>query len=170
MKKVAFGIILLAASTMMCVFPNPDTELYTRTEPKVTDLVGNYIPTSATLDFIRNKGRYEVVDSFVVLSLDGSFEMVNMPDWWHIFGEPKGGFDSGQGEWSVRKSQGWWELMLDFSSRENFSSEKVSTGLITDVTLVGEAPPYQLWFYVGDPDAGHVMIFEQVTPEGENGS
>jgi hypothetical protein len=143
----------------MCVCPNLDTEYFARNKPKPTDLVGRYIPTENTLHFVRDEGGYEVVDTSITLSIDGSFEMVNMPDWWmEPFGKPSGEFDSGKGEWSIERQQEWWELEL------NFNSEDPPTGL-TFIPLVGEAPPYKLWFYVGDPDSGDVMIFEQVIAE-----
>jgi len=138
----------------MCVCPNLDTEYFAKNRPEQTDLVGKYIPTTDTLQFIRSEGGYEVIDISITLLQDGSFEMINMPDWWcEPFGESNGGFDSGRGKWQVAKRQEWWVIELDFSS------ENPPTGF-TSVPLVGEIPPYRLWFYVGDPDSGDVMIFE----------
>jgi hypothetical protein len=56
-------------------------------------------------------------------------------------------------------------VQLDFDSREQFSSDKTESGLITSVPIVGDAPPYFLWFYFGDPDSGKVMVFERISGE-----
>ncbi len=146
----------------MCVFPNLDTENFARVKPTVNDLAGKYLPTKQTLQSITNEGHYKVNKLFVSLRSDGSFEMQNMPDWWLTdFGEPQGCLVNGQGSWEVVQQQSWWELRLDFLSGENLCLENYSTGLTISVPIVGNTAPYSLWFYVGDPDSGKVMIFEK---------
>ena len=166
--KKLFFLGLIALTTMMCVFPNLDTEYFVSEEPKTAELVGRYFPTSGTMRFIREEGKYEIDENEITLLLkaDGNFEMKNMPDWWHTdFGKSKGGEDSGEGSWRIVAHQEWWDVQLDFDSREQFSSDKTESGLITSVPIVGDAPPYFLWFYVGDPDSGKVMVFERISGE-----
>ena len=157
-RSLVLAIAVLTLS-VTCVFPNLDSEYFTRNKPKQADLAGKYVPTTNTLQFIGEEGGYEAVDISITLWPDGSFEMVSMPDWWgETSGKSSGGFDSGHGEWDIVKHQEWWNLELDFTS------EDPPVGL-TSVPLVGEAPPYRLWFYVGDPDVGDVMIFDKVVSE-----
>src|SRR5262249_50031885 len=69
---------------------------FTRHEPARSDIVGVWTPTEKTLRDIRKRGHYESVAHKIVLSDDGTFAMVNMPDWWTDgFGESHGKFDSG---------------------------------------------------------------------------
>ena len=151
-KKLLFLLASLALSTMVCVFPNLDTGYFAVSQPALTELAGKYVPTKETWDYIRNEGHYEATEISIVLSSDLSLEMKNMPDWWtNDFGKSDGKLDSLKGTWSVVKRQEWWELGLDFPS------------LTTSVPIVGKQPPYTLWFYIGDPDEGHVMIFEKVS-------
>lgn len=163
-KRILIFLVPLVLATMMCSF---DTEKFAKTRPDSAKLVGKYLPTVETLKLIRDEGHYEVgvnENIFISLLADGTFEMENMPDWWITdHGIPKGGKDSGTGKWStVQHYQGWWVLELDFDSRENFSSKRGSSGLIAQVPIVGNTPPYALWFYIGDPDSGDVMIFERL--------
>jgi hypothetical protein len=166
--KKLFFLGLFALTTMMCVFPNLDTENFVRAEPKTTELVGRYVPTAGTIKLIREAGKYEIDEDEITLLLtaDGKFEMKNMPDWWNTdFGKPEGGKDSGEGSWRVVAHQDWWDVQFDFDSREHFSSARVESGFITSAPIVGDAPPYFLWFYVGDSDSGKVMIFERILGE-----
>ena len=167
-NKILIFLVPLVLASVMCVVPNLDTEYFAKTKPDSEKLVGKYLPTIETLKLIRDEGHYEVganENISITLFSDGTFEMENMPDWWQTdFGRPKGGKDSGTGQWSVVKLQEWWQLELDFDSRENFSSETASSGLTTFIPIVDNPLPYALWFYVGDPDGGKVMIFKR-TPD-----
>ena len=155
-----FPFVLL---TMVCIVPNFDTENFTKSKPTVADVSGEYVPTSETLEDIIEGGHYKVNDIFIALSPDGSFEMQNLPDWWLTdFGKPEGCLISGQGNWEVVKQQDWWALRLDFLRGKNLCLEKFSAGFTTSIPVGGDNFPYSLWFYIGDPDIGHVMIFEKV--------
>ena len=153
-KKLLFCAVVLMLSSLMCALPNPQNAGFdTRLKVQSTDLTGKYAPIGSTLQLIRDKGRYKAVESYVILSLDDTFEMSNMPDWWRTpGGEPKGGFDSGRGKWSIAKNKDWYEVRFEFSS---------PAGLKGTATLVGDRAPQQLWFYVGDPKDERIMIFEQ---------
>jgi hypothetical protein len=90
-----------------------------------------------------------------------------MPDWWTPngagFGKSNGKFDSGQGKWKITKNHdGWWDVQFKFETGTFFSSVELNGGFFTTKDLGGEKPPYSLWFYIGDPDSGPLMIFEQV--------
>ena len=149
---------------LLCGCPiNLDTEYFAKNKPKNEELVGKYVPSAETLKWVREEGKYPNVETSVELTKDGSFRMVNMPDWWaEPFGKPKGKFDSGVGEWEVTKQQEWWNLKLSFKIRKDFSSKQGdSGGFLTSIPIVGQSVPYRLWFYVGDPDQGKVMILEK---------
>ena len=146
LKYVAVFCLLL-----LCGCPiNLDTEKFAVNKPKNEDLVGKYVPDAETVEWVRGAGQYPKVDTSFELSKDGSFKIVNMPDWWlEPFGKSKGGFISGVGKWEVTKQQEWWELEFAFNSSPARS-----------VPIVGTTVPYHLWFYVGDRDQ-RAMIFEK---------
>lgn len=154
------AVLLVVA--LACVVPNLDSEGFVRTEPDPADLVGVYAPTEASWRLIleeggyeRQEGGYERQETGLTLAANGTFTMTLMPDWWvDPFGKPGGGYHSGTGTWSVVPHQTWWDVQLDFDS----PSPPVG---MTSMPLVGDAPPYRIWFYVGDPDSGDVMIFER---------
>ena len=147
--------VLLLILNVMCTAPNLDTENFTANRP--TDLTGIYTPTKSSWAFIKNEGGYTVTDISVTLAPDGSLTMTNIPDWWS-----NGRYDSNnevescQGKWGVKQVQSWYELSITCRTPTLISS--------SSVPIVGERPPYQLWFYIGDPDSGDVMIFEWNRP------
>ena len=145
-NKMLFLLALFAILTMMCG-PNLDTESYAKEKPKRKDLVGKYIPTESTWKFIRDEGHYEVSEISIQIFPDGSYKITNMPDWLNPSGKSGGKLRSSGGEYSIVQEQEWWELQLNG---------------YYGVPIQGDAPPYRLWFYVGDPDSGDIMIFEQV--------
>jgi len=163
-KKFRILLFPSALLTMMCLCPNLDTLNFAKDKPAIIDLSGKYTPTQATLKNIVDEGHYNVNNIFILLSPDGNFELKNMPDWWLTsFGQPQDCLISGQGNWKIEKQQEWWELKLDFLTGKNLCVEEFSAGFTTSVPISGDATPYSLWLYVGDPDSGHVMIFEKVS-------
>lgn len=166
--KILTFIGLLSLATIMCG-PSLNTIYFTETEPDRKELVGKYYPTAETINLIREDGTYEISEKeemVISIMTDGTFEMTNMPDWWLTnFGIPTGGFDSGKGQWHIVQQQSWWNVALKFESRENFSSKPGSGSLSTSIPIVGNEAPYSLWLYIGDPDSGTVMVFEQISDE-----
>lgn len=165
---VAFTL-LLALVLSGCQYDRHAQE-YTATkttpQPRVQDLAGLYVPTPETGAYVKGQGHYPRARTFILLSPNGTFRFNNVPDWWHVeAGESDGKFDTGNGRWSVAKSQDWWVVDLDFTSTAGFHSEKLPNGLTTDVSLAGDKPPYRLHLPVGDPDAGNAMNFERQKPK-----
>lgn len=163
----AMLLILFASLLAGCQF-DPYTSDYTTTKPLASNLVGVYVPTQKTQTYIQSMGNYPSVKMSITLFRDGTFNFNNIPDMWNTWGESfgkfKGKFDSGSGQWSMRKGQDWWSVMLDFTSTTGFNSEKMKGRFVTSIMLVGEKPPYLLHLTVGDPDSGDAMQFEKVGP------
>lgn len=158
---VLFALLLL---TLACAFSPFGAENFATVEPKIEDLNGKYVPTEETFRYIVNDGGYEVKESRVLIRLlpNGDFVMQDMPDWWLTdFGQPQGCLINGQGKWDVMQHQNWWELSFEFVSESNLCVKKYSSGLTITVPIVGNDKPYALWFYVGDPDSGHIMTFQK---------
>ena len=128
---------------------------FTKTKPEKSNLVGTWVPTSATLKDMQNRGKYSISKHELILRSDGSFSLINMPDWWTDgFGVSKKGFESGSGTWDViQEDQGilgkTWEVKLDFPT------------YWTSLNLLHQSPPYLIHIYIGDPDSGNAMIFER---------
>ena len=166
--RMLFLIIsLLGMANLMCLASVRDYDQdhsFTKTEPQREQLAGKYVPTSETISFIIDEGQYQLNDISISLYPDGNFEMQNMPDWWLPndagYGKPDGFLDSGIGRWTVSQDNlsGLWQLTLAF---ESGIFNGVHETFTISLDLNGEQPPYSIWIYVGNPDRGRVMIFEQ---------
>jgi hypothetical protein len=144
-----------------CIFLPMDRSL-TYIEPKASDLVGKYVPTSGTLNFIKERG-YPKANSFIELSTNGFFRMVSIPDCWQFDSKHTGRFDSGQGKWKVKKNNAVWDLRFDIESRNNFAIPHEAGLDLLSVSLQNQAPPYAIRFYVdGNPDSFATLVFEQI--------
>lgn len=117
---------------------------YTRKEPLKTDLVGTWVPDISTLASMRHKYDPSVKTS-LVLRGNGTFDLINMPDWWSDFGNSNGGFKSSSGTWAVfqNTTTEFWELGLG----------------TTSVQMLDQKAPYRLSFIIGDADGDQRMIF-----------
>lgn len=124
---------------------------YTRSEPRREDLIGTWIPDQKSLADIVERGKYNTTTSIqLILHPDGSFEMINMPDWWaNVHGASSGSFYSFSGTWKTfhPPSSTSWRLLLTSSNNSR------------PVDLLGQKPPYQLYFVLGDADENRGMIF-----------
>jgi hypothetical protein len=164
-KWTLVSVAAIATSSLICGFGayDFDQDLFTKIEPAPQKMVGNYVPDEETMTLIRDTGNYDVQDISISLFPDGTFEMQNMPDWWLTdYGEPHGGVDSGKGTWSVSKHNWWWQIDFQFDSVSFSSRPDLPNSVGTSKDISGDQPPYSLWFYIGDPDKGRVMVFEQV--------
>lgn len=128
---------------------------FTRAKPNPTDLIGTWVPTNATIADLKENGKYVISTHELTLKADGTFSMVNMPDWWRTnFGESKKGFDSGGGKWQLYADKDpWtvWAVELDFPK---FTVPNA-------IHVTHQKSPYLLHIWVGDPDSGHAMLFEK---------
>jgi hypothetical protein len=131
-----------------------DTFDFPQVEPQTKDLVGVYLPDAATLKDIRERGHYPNADTSISLLADGTFECINIPDWWLAeFGKSSRGFITKTGSWKPIHEHGYWVMGFDTSSRTRFAVAD------TSACLVGAKPPFILRIYLGDPDEGKVMQF-----------
>jgi hypothetical protein len=128
---------------------------FTRNMPDRADVIGTWVPTAATVKDLRQAGGYAVSKHELILRADGTFAMVNMPDWWASgFGQSGKRFESGSGSWKFyRDHNAWtvWAIELDFPKFRVPNS----------LHLRRQKPPYLIQITIGDPDSGHYMLFEQ---------
>jgi hypothetical protein len=145
-----FIIVLIFLVAITGCQHDPYAGAYTTTQPKTNDLVGVYIADTNTMALITNEGHYSPVAPSITLQPDSTIIISKIPDWWLTpLGQPRGGFDSGRGTWSVEKHQEWWAVSVDFNETMHFTSLSNSPGgLATDMMLVG------------DPDEGRGMEFD----------
>ena len=157
-------LLILFAGLAGCQFDR-HTAVYTTTEPKPQDLVGTYVLDYASNKLITEEGHYAKAETSIVLATDGSITIENIPDWWLTdVGDSKEKFDSGHGKWSIDKHQDWWVLSVEFHSTEQFAWQRQawSNGFFTEMFLIGEKPPYNIYLGIGDPDENRGMEFERV--------
>lgn len=138
--------------------PDPLTALYTRKQPKREDLIGKYVPDDATRAVIIKAGGKEPA---ILVSADGTLTMQNIPDsWLNEFGDPIGGFDSGQPRWLIWKHQDWWVIRVTFDSAEHFAARQHKIWSFgAELFLIGDEPPYKIHLNIGDPYSGRGMDF-----------
>lgn len=140
------GILLVACG-------DPYSSSYTTTRPNEGDLIGTWVPDKDAVKDMRDRGRYDIerASTKLILRSDGSFEMVDIPDWWREpFGRSHGRLQSDRGTWRLKEHSpgGWWELGLDLPSWGG-----------TAVALRRDKLPYLIHFTLGDPDNGDAMTF-----------
>jgi hypothetical protein len=130
---------------------------WTRTKPNLSDLVGTWVPTDATIKDMKEQGGYTISVHHLILRADGTFEMTNMPDWWKDgFGKSKKGLESGLGNWQLHEDpQGPWSA---WAVELQFPDNSV---VLNQIHVRRQKPPYLLHVTIGDPDSGHVMLFEK---------
>ena len=91
---------------------------FTRNKPNQSDVLGAWVPTAATIKDLRERGGYIVSKHELILRADGTFAMVNMPDWWKDgVGQSRRSFESGSDRWRFYKDHNpWtiWAVELDF--------------------------------------------------------
>lgn len=126
-----------------------------RSKPTQSDIVGVWQASAGSLEAMR-RGHYITSTHTLSFREDGTFEMVNMPDWWLQFGKSSGGFISGAGTWTIVEDQDQWKLQIRFTY---LSAEP--GGLVTYFYISGEKPPYRIYDYIGDADAGQTIVFEK---------
>jgi len=120
------------------------------------DIVGTWVLDSASLQLMEEAGGYEISTHTLTFRDDGTFELVNMPDWSGPGHTEAGGFYSSSGTWEVTDRSGEWEVFVHFVWAPDFPD-----GVYTQFNIGGEEPPYYIWMWAGDPDAGMVMVFEK---------
>ena len=128
---------------------------FTRNKPNQADVLGTWVPTAATIKDLRERGGYAVSKHQLILRDDGTFAMVNMPDWWlDGVGQSRKSFESGSGKWRFYQDHDpWtvWAVELEFSKFV----------IPNAIHLQRQKPPYLIHITVGDPDSGHYMLFEK---------
>ena len=143
-------LFTLAVSIMLFFTACFEHHNHTRVEPSRGDLIGTWVPDERTLNTMRDVGGYDTtISTRLILRADGSFEMVNMPDWWfNGFGESRRSFSDNSGTWRIlQDSDSIWGLRLTTSSGR------------TNLNLLEQRPPYRIHVYIGDPDNDVYMTF-----------
>ena len=156
--QVRFLVVTFATMAVFGCQGDPYSSSYTRNRPNEADLIGKWVPDEATLKNMRDKGRYNTNKTRTSLTLysDGSFEMVDMPDWWRDpFGKPHGVLQSDSGYWKLKEHSpgSWWEIDFDFPKWGG-----------TTTALRRETPPFIIHFTLGDADSGDAMVFVRQSP------
>jgi hypothetical protein len=100
---------------------------------------------------MRDKGGYDIsLKTELVLKSDGTYKMVNTPDWWWFYeGESRKTFRSENGNWwfSPGLNESYWVLRLSAHEQER------------SVEMLGQKAPYRLRFSFGHIDDNKYMTF-----------
>jgi hypothetical protein len=157
LQRLTFLCAIIAPLTLSgCHGINPSELDLTRQRPSKADLVGQWVPTSASLKDMKERGGYRISKHELDLHTDGSFLVINMPDWWDsIRDESRRGFESGSGTWGIhgRDGRAVWVVDLYFTDRH-----------LVSLNLRHQKPLYLLQIMLGDPDnTDYVMLLEKAT-------
>lgn len=159
------SFLLLAALLLTACSRDANPSNYTVGQPKITELMGTYLPTDRTTELLKATGKYTSANSSITLGEDGTITIVNVPDWWLTsFGEAKGNFDNGKGTWTLDKNKNWWLIVASFpTATAQFSTSVPRSGHVTAMlSLVGQKPPYTLQMSIVDPNADVAMQYQKV--------
>ena len=127
---------------------------YTRKQPRLSDVLGKWLPTQASLKQMKERGGYAISHHEIELRADGSCSAIGMPDW----------LDSPIGESHQRLASavGRWIL-----SRDDYDDSRYVVKLSLDraqgltLSLRRQARPYLLTFSIGDPDSSNLFVLER---------
>ena len=157
--RFAYIILAIAIGLMLSGCPMVDLkELnFTRTKPDLKNLVGTWTATKETFAKIHGRGRYPEADHKIVLRPDGTFSIVNMPDWRNNgIGESHGKFESTNGQWILETDSkpgffSTWRIALNYPNMRDSGFD-----------VYYQSPPYLIFVRVGDPNSGEGMFFERL--------
>jgi hypothetical protein len=156
MRFVRSSVPALACAFLSaCYNPREISEelQFTHQRPLKANLIGEWVPTPETVRDMQDNGGYVISKHELTLNADGTFSIINMPDWWKTpFGESLKGFESTSGKWEISQDTGGdWVVDL-----------LVGTAIINSPHLRNQSSPYLIHIGVGDPDNGHFMLFRQL--------
>jgi hypothetical protein len=166
-KLFLFGVALAACLCASCNALSGDAlspYKYAEAEVVRAELAGSWTPDRATFDDMVERGGYDLPTySELILRRDGTFMMLNMPDWvGDASGASHGGTLSESGSWELKKDRGRWTINLTYSG----------SGTQRPANLLEQGFKSTHRFYVefilGGPDSGHRMILVKKEKETAN--
>jgi hypothetical protein len=155
-----FVVFSVICSTVCLWFFGPfaplDDRLLAPSQPvSEEDIVGTWTLDAESLERMEQEGGYRISTHTLTFRDDGSFELVNMPDCLWFAGTSTGGFWSGSGTWGMEEYSGESRISVSYVTAQ------YEGGSGATLHIGGREPPYYIWTYAGNPDAGTVMVFEK---------
>ena len=142
-----------------CQF-DPYWQSYAKSKPDIRELVGSWVATDSTLRDLASSA-YAKARPTIVVSVDGSLRMADIPDTWRDpFGQGKGTVETFSGTWLLGERQGLWGLRVLGGT---FGEGSCGGCLM----VLGQAAPYRLVIRVGDPDSGVGYEFRKVRQQAD---
>ncbi|MCP4314430.1 MAG: hypothetical protein GY790_24510 [Bacteroidetes bacterium] len=160
MRKI---FIIMLCCTLLTSCPSPYHPFKRGEKPRHEDIVGVYLPTSATIRRLKKEGYQVEREILVELQDNGIFIVTNMPDLWQTdWADPKGGYDSGSGTWELTKSQSVWVIPMSFEAmNEHSTNNLLNYNIYNAVHILNAKPPYGLAIALMAGDDGYLW-FEKV--------
>jgi hypothetical protein len=164
MKKISiFFTILFLTTLFSCQFA-PYAHIYTTEKPNEADLIGEYSFQFQTVDTLNISLNSKLRDSIIIPKIqingDGTYNVKDLPVFeFHLPTEFK----------DLISETGKWNVIADkiFDGDGNITGYFYKIELnglpfeVKKVGLMNNKPPHKLIFGFGDPDQGHVMVFEK---------
>lgn len=150
LKKIMVLVCVLSLS-IACLVPVSSRSNEPFVEPTTKDIIGLWSRSPC------NPPESDITDGDSVCTMefkdDGSFEMVDVPEW-----------DTLSPEWNrvANSGKGTWELKYDSISLQfNWLNGSGVREMYRVFDISYDNPKYFLYVYVGDPDSGHTFVFEK---------
>lgn len=158
-------VLLLFCVTLVAACNAPVGQLLTTygcaKDAKPANIIGTWLPDQPTLKEINERGKYNpAVSPKIIFREDGSFELINMPNWiWSRDSRPNGGFKSLSGEWLISNPGGCAQIGLRYQDSSPSSAGMTTGGLSLAQRRIDREPIFIIRIFLGDPDSGDEMIF-----------
>ena len=137
---------------------DPNYYQYTRSKPRIEEVAGVWRLDLSASDWKPAVG--VVKTPTIELKLDGTSTVRDIPDVWnwdnrHVVG----GYDSGDGTWSLRQDQQWGVVHVSLPKVNG-----MAPGRSYMLFPTGQSTPYTILARIGDPDEGRALTFRREQP------
>ena len=126
-------------------------------KPDNQDIIGVWQMSEVSLESVRAAG-YQPSAPTIEFRADGTFTMTDIPDIVMNSWEPRDRLYSGTGTWTTRRDtvNDEWDVEIRMAG---FTGAQI--GGAVSFKLYGQAPPYKIYRWAGDPDNGRMWVFER---------
>ncbi len=126
-------------------------------KPDNQNIIGIWQMSEPSLESARKAG-YQPSAPRLEFREDGTFAMMDIPDIVMNSWEPRNRLYSGVGTWAIRRDtvNDEWDVEIRMGG---FTGAQI--GGAVPFELYGQAPPYKIYRWAGDPDSGAMWVFER---------
>jgi hypothetical protein len=161
MKKGIYLVILIFTLTGCRYFNvSPVDGIITKNlkdRPNQQEMVGVWEIDQTSYNLFQEKG-YEKKKVELKLNNNGTFELINLPNFVDEFTPSSKKYANKEGTWKIKKdiNEKYWVLSLNFNISDTFPN-----GMFTSYDLYLQKNKIIIWNFIGDPDSGERFLYEK---------